>query len=80
MVKIEVLGTGCPKCQATARNAEQAVKELGIQAEVVKVEDLSEIIARGVMVPPALAIDGEIKCSGRIPTVEEIKGWLERAN
>jgi len=76
-MKIEVLGTGCPKCQATVRNAEQAVKELGIQAEVVKVEDLSEITARGVMVTPALAIDGEIKCSGRIPTVEEIKGWLQ---
>ena len=76
-MKIEVLGTGCPKCQATVRNAEQAIKELGIQAEVVKVEDLSEITARGVMVTPALAIDGEIKCSGRIPTVEEIKGWLQ---
>ena len=76
-MKIEVLGTGCPKCQATVRNAEQAVKELGVQAEVVKVEDLSEITARGVMVTPALAIDGEIKCSGRIPTVEEIKGWLQ---
>ena len=79
-MKIEVLGTGCPKCQATVRNVEQAVKELGIQAEVVKVEDLSEITARGVMVTPALAINGEIKCSGRIPTVEEIKSWLERAN
>jgi len=76
-MKIEVLGTGCPKCQATVRNAEQAIKELGIQAEVVKVEHLSEITARGVMVTPALAIDGEIKCSGRIPTVEEIKGWLQ---
>ncbi|MBC7099876.1 TM0996/MTH895 family glutaredoxin-like protein [Candidatus Bipolaricaulota bacterium] len=76
-MKIEVLGTGCPKCQATLRNAEQAVKELGIQAEIAKVDDLSEITARGVMVTPALAIDGEIKCSGRIPTVEEIKSWLK---
>ena len=76
-MKIEVLGTGCPKCQATVRNAEQAVKELGVQAEVLKVEDLSEITARGVMVTPALAIDGEIKCSGRIPTVDEIKNWLQ---
>ena len=79
-MKIEVLGTGCPRCQATVRNAEQAVKELGIQAEVVKVDDLSDITARGVMVTPALAIDGEIKCSGRIPTVEEIKSWLEGGN
>ncbi|MBC7098864.1 TM0996/MTH895 family glutaredoxin-like protein [Candidatus Bipolaricaulota bacterium] len=76
-MKIEVLGTGCPKCQATLRNAEQAVKELGIQAEIAKVDDLAEITARGVMVTPALAIDGEIKCSGRIPTVGEIKSWLK---
>ncbi|HAF70639.1 MAG: Redox-active disulfide protein 2 [Acetothermia bacterium 64_32] len=76
-MKIEVLGTGCPKCQATIRNAEQAVRELSIQAEIAKVDDLAEIAARGVMVTPALAIDGEIKCSGRIPTVEEIKSWLK---
>jgi len=76
-MKIEVLGTGCPKCQATIRNAEQAIKELGIQAEVVKVDDLSEITARGVMMTPALAVNGEIKCSGRIPSVEEIKAWLQ---
>jgi len=75
-MKIEVLGTGCPKCQATLRNAERAVKELGIQAEIIKVDDIAEIAARGVMITPALAIDGEIKCSGRIPSVEEIKSWL----
>ncbi len=78
-MKIEVLGTGCPKCQATERNAAQAVRELGIEAEIIKVDDLVEITARGVMVTPALAIDGEIKCSGRIPSVEEIKGWLKGA-
>ena len=76
-MRIEVLGTGCPKCQATLRNVEQAIKELGIQAEVVKVDDLVEITARGVAVTPALAIDGEIVCSGRIPSVEEIKAWLQ---
>jgi len=76
-MKIEVLGIGCPKCQATLRNAEQAVKELGISAEIVKVDDLSEITARGVMMTPALAVNGEIKCSGRIPSVEEIKAWLQ---
>lgn len=76
-MKIEVLGTGCPKCQATIRNVEQAIKELGIQAEVVKVDDIAEITARGVMVTPALAVDGEIKCSGRIPSVEEIKSWIQ---
>lgn len=75
-MKIEVLGTGCPKCQATLRNVERAVKELGIQAEIIKVDDIAEIAARGVMITPALVIDGEIKCSGRIPSVEEIKSWL----
>ena len=76
-MRIEVLGTGCPKCQATLRNVEQAVRELSIQAEIAKVDDLVEITARGVMVTPALAIDGEIVCSGRIPSVEEIKAWLQ---
>ena len=75
-MKIEVSGTGCPKCQATLRSAERAVKELEIQAEIIKVDDIAEIAARGVMITPALAIDGEIRCSGRIPSVEEIKSWL----
>jgi len=79
-VKIEIFGTGCPKCRATIRNVEQAVKELGIQAEVIKVDDLAEIAARGMMITPALAVDGQVKCSGRVPSVEEVKGWLEAAN
>jgi len=75
-MKIEILGTGCPKCSATTANAEKAVTEAGIQADIVKVEDLNEIASRGVMITPALSIDGEVKVAGRIPTVEEIKGWL----
>lgn len=75
-MKIEVLGTGCPKCQATLRNVEQALRELGIPAEIVKVTDVREIVARGVMMTPALAINGEIKVSGHVPTVEEIKQLL----
>lgn len=75
-MKIEVLGTGCPKCQATLRNVEQALRELGIQAEIVKVTDVTEIVARGVMMTPALAINGEIKVSGHVPSVEEIKQLL----
>lgn len=77
MRKIEVLGTGCPKCQATVRNAEQAVRELGIEAEIVKVQDLSKIMARGIMMTPALAIDGEVVASGHIATVAEIKRYLQ---
>ncbi|MEI6170979.1 MAG: thioredoxin family protein [bacterium] len=75
-MRIEVLGTGCPKCKATVVNAQKAVAELGIQAEVVKVEDLMEIASRGVMMTPALVIDGQVKVVGKVPTVDEIKKWL----
>jgi len=74
---IEVFGTGCRKCKAMVRNAEQAVAELGLEAQVVKVEDLATIAARGVMMTPALAIDGEIVVSGHIAPVAEIKRQLE---
>ena len=75
-MKIEVLGTGCAKCKATAENVKKAVEELGIQAEVVKVEDLQEIINRGVMMTPAVIVDGEVKIVGHKPTVDEIKKLL----
>ena len=75
-MKIEVLGTGCPKCKKTYENAEKAIKELGIEAELVKVYDSIEIAKRGVFETPALAIDGEIKIAGRVPSVEEIKELL----
>ncbi|MFA7153061.1 MAG: thioredoxin family protein, partial [Methanoregulaceae archaeon] len=65
MVKIEVLGTGCMKCKRLMKNVEKAVKELGIDAEIVKVDDIVEIMDRGVMLTPALAVNGEMKISGR---------------
>jgi len=76
-VKIEVLGTGCPKCKKTYENAEKAIKELGIEAELVKVYDSVEIAKRGVFETPALVIDGEIKVAGRVPSKEEIKKLLK---
>ncbi len=76
MVKIEVLGPGCAKCKRLGKFVEKAVKELGIQAEVVKVEDLQEIVNRGIMMTPALLIDGEAKAVGRVPNVKEIKKLL----
>jgi len=76
MKRIEVLGTGCPKCRQVLANAERAIVDLGIQAQVEKVEDIAEIAARGVMLTPALAIDGEVKTVGRVPTVDEIVGYL----
>jgi small redox-active disulfide protein 2 len=76
-MKIEVLGTGCAKCKATEKVVKKAVEELGIKAEVVKVEDLQDIIDRGVMMTPAVIIDGEVKIIGHTPTVEEIKKILK---
>jgi small redox-active disulfide protein 2 len=76
MTKIEVLGTGCAKCKRLFANAEQAVKELKITAEVVKVDDIAEIVSRGIMLPPGLSINGEVRAEGRIPDVNEIKKML----
>ena len=75
-MKIEILGTGCPKCRTLYENAKKAVEEKGIQTEVLKVEDINKMIEYGVMMPPALVIDGEVKSSGNIPSPEEIKQWL----
>lgn len=76
-MKIEILGMGCPKCKKTTTNAEQAVRELGIDAEILKVERIDEIMKYRVMMTPALAIDGKVKCAGKIPSVEEIRSWIE---
>jgi len=75
-MKLQILGTGCPKCKKLAENAENAVKELGIECEVEKITDINEIIGFGVMMTPALAIDGEVKVAGRLPSVDEIKEML----
>jgi small redox-active disulfide protein 2 len=76
MTKIEILGTGCAKCKRLFVNAEQAVKELKITAEIVKVDDIAEIVSRGIMLPPGLSINGEVRAEGRIPDVNEIKKML----
>lgn len=72
-MKIEILGPGCAKCRATEKVVKKAVEELGTQAEVVKVEDLQDIINRGVMMTPAVIIDGKVRIEGHKPTVDEIK-------
>ncbi|NMB85784.1 MAG: hypothetical protein A4E44_02348 [Methanosaeta sp. PtaB.Bin018] len=78
MVKIEVLGTGCAKCKSLMKNVEKAVEESGISAEVIKVDSIQEIMNRGVMMTPALYIDGESKVVGRTATVDEIKKMLKK--
>jgi len=79
-MKIEVLGMGCPKCKKTFQNVRQAVEELGIEAEIIKVEDLDKITEYGVMMTPALVINGEVKVTGKIPGKEEIKDWIKKTN
>jgi small redox-active disulfide protein 2 len=76
MKKIQILGTGCPKCKKLYDVSRKVVEENGIEAEVSKVDDLNEILNFGVMMTPALAIDGEVKVVGKVPSVEEIKGLL----
>ncbi len=73
MKKIQILGTGCAKCEKLAKNAEQAIKEAGTDCTVVKVTDIMEITNFGVMVTPALAIDGDVKVVGKVLSPEEIK-------
>jgi small redox-active disulfide protein 2 len=76
-MKIQILGTGCPKCKQLTSNVEQAIRELGVAAEVEKVTDIKEIMKFGVMLTPGLAIDGELKSSGKILSVGEIKKMIE---
>jgi len=76
-MKIEILGTGCPKCKALEEATKQAVAKVGGFHEVVKVEDVVEIMNYGVMSTPALVVDGEVKSSGKILGIEEIIGFLK---
>ncbi|MFB0552867.1 MAG: thioredoxin family protein [Phycisphaerae bacterium] len=76
MKKIQILGTGCPKCKKLAENAEAAAKELGIEFEIEKVTDINEIMKFGVMVTPALALDGKVKVVGKVLSQDEIKKIL----
>ncbi len=75
-MKVQVLGTGCPKCQQTAENAKAAAAAAGLQIELEKVDKPADIAKFGVMFTPALAVDGDIKVAGRVPTIDEIKAWL----
>ncbi len=77
MKKIQILGTGCPKCKKLAESAEQAAKDLGIAYELSKVTDINAIMGFGVMMTPALAVDGVVKVAGRVPNIEEIKKMIE---
>ncbi|MBU4200711.1 MAG: TM0996/MTH895 family glutaredoxin-like protein [Verrucomicrobia bacterium] len=77
MKKIQILGTGCPKCKILMANAEAAVKALAIEAQVEKVEKITDIIKFGVMITPALVVDGQVKSAGKVLSSEEIKKMLK---
>jgi small redox-active disulfide protein 2 len=76
MKKVQILGTGCPKCQALAANVKTAAAELGLDVEIEKVTDLREITRAGVLITPALMIDGEIKSSGHLLSPFQVKRLL----
>ena len=76
MKKIQILGSGCPSCAKLAANAEAAAKELGIEYDLEKVTDINDIVAFGVMMTPALVIDGEVKVVGKVPDAKAIKDML----
>ncbi|HOX23152.1 MAG TPA: thioredoxin family protein [Elusimicrobiales bacterium] len=77
MKTIQILGMGCPKCNKLYELAEAAAKELGIEYKMEKVSDINKITDMGVMITPALAVDGIVKLAGRVPTIEAIKGLLK---
>jgi small redox-active disulfide protein 2 len=75
-MKLQILGTGCPKCKKLAKNAEAAAEDLGLDCEIEKVTDVNEIMEFGVMMTPALAMDGEVKVAGKVAGVQDIKELL----
>lgn len=76
MKRIQILGTGCPKCKKLAENAETAAKELAIEYDIEKVTDINEMMKFGVMITPALVVDGQVKVVGKVPSPDEIKRLL----
>jgi small redox-active disulfide protein 2 len=76
MKKIQILGTGCPKCTMLAELTETAAKAMDIEYELQKVTEISEIMKFGIMMTPALAVDGQVKVVGKVPSPEEIKKML----
>ena len=77
-MEIKVLGPGCHRCETTKKNVEEAVTESGLNANITKVIDTLEIASYGVFGTPAVVVDGEVKSVGKIPTKDEIKGWISK--
>ena len=77
MKKIQILGTGCPKCKKLAANVQEAISELGGEYELQKITDITEIMKFGVMMTPALAVDGQVKVVGKVPSAKEIEDIIK---
>ncbi|MCD4806604.1 MAG: thioredoxin family protein [Methanococcoides sp.] len=75
-MKIEILGSGCAKCNKLKELVEKIVNENGINAEITKVEDITKILDYGVMITPGLVVDGDVKIAGKIPSEDKVKEWL----
>ena len=75
-MKIQILGAGCPKCTKLAESVDDVARELGLDYELTKITDLNEIIRFGGVMPPGLAIDGQLKLTGRVPSKDEIRAIL----
>ena len=76
-MEIKVLGPGCAKCEMAEKNVREAVKELGVEADIEKIGDVMKIAKFGVFATPAVVIDGDVKCVGKAPSIEEVKAWIE---
>jgi len=78
MKKIEILGTGCPKCRKLTEQVQRAANELNLDCQIEKVEDIQQIIAHGVVMTPALVVDGQVKVTGKVPSLDDIKKIIEQ--
>jgi small redox-active disulfide protein 2 len=76
-MKVQIYGTGCARCNALEKVAKQAIKDMGINAEVVKVNDINQIVEAGILATPGFAVEGEVKSMGRVPSPDEIKKWIK---
>ncbi len=79
MITVQILGTGCPKCKKLAANAEAAARELQIEVKLVKVTDINEIMSFGIMITPGFAVNGKVLSTGKVLSVDAIKGMLHNA-
>lgn len=76
-MKIEILGTGCAKCLKLEELIHEVVKTSGVQADITKVKDIKQIMTYGVMTTPGLVVNGEVKIAGKMPTADQIRGWIK---